>query len=50
MKCNSNCKWMYDEPSAGIISCCGNEEMTEEENEQYRILKSCDCPYYEPEE
>lgn len=47
MKCASSCKWMYDEPSAGLIHYCGNEEMTDEENERYKIRRESDCPYYE---
>lgn len=44
--CNTDCKWMYDEPQAGLIHYCGNEELTEEEYDCIQNGKQ-ECPYYE---
>lgn len=44
-KCNV-CAWLYDESSAGLINCCGNEELTEEEHEKHRNQGQDNCPGY----
>lgn len=44
------CKWLYDERSAGLIDCCGNEELTEEEHDRYRNRREDGCPYFEAKE
>lgn len=40
------CKWLYDEPGAGIINYCGNDEITEEEHDRYRNKREDGCPYF----
>ena len=42
-KCK-NCAWLYDEPAAGLIDHCGNENLTEEERDKHRNRKEGECP------
>lgn len=48
-KCDK-CAWIYDEPSAGLINHCGNEELTEEEHDNYKNKGVGDCPYFTEKE
>lgn len=48
-KCNE-CQWLYDEPSAGLINHCDNEELTEEEHDKYRNKGEGDCPFFKKRE
>lgn len=50
MKCDFDCEWMYDEPSAGLANYCNNENMTEEEHECYKDSRRNDCTYYKQRE
>ena len=40
------CKYYGTEIDAGLVNCCFNEDLTEEEHDKYRNKGEGECPYF----